>query len=163
MAASVQVEVRETRGPWPYIVIEGRKQGHVMRVVPLHPGPGLAIPIHASKPKVFPGVWDFPAEPQERAGGIKFIAVQLEMLPQDSERVYNSGWWQRFEIVMEEAGVGFFNIKGRVVSDYNIRNTKQLMEVLDQGPVTLKVLLKAGIVGKCFNRNVPLSIPTKGE
>ena len=164
MDSSIDIQIGEVWGPWSNVLIEGRKKDHVVGVVPLHPGPGLAIPVHASKPEVLPGVWNFPTNAQETARGIKLVAVQSKLFAKDLKGIHRPVRRWRFQLVVDKASVGFFKVEGvAIVRNRNITRAKDLMEVLYKEPVILQVLLVARVVWESPDGNFLFPGPTISE
>ncbi len=164
MAARIKIEVRKIRGPWLDIVKELVKQGDVMAVITAHRPPRLGVPPHTPKPEVFPGVWKLTPYAKESAGGVKLIAIQAELLPQNLEGVDGAvGRW-RFKLMVNKSGIGFFEIEAiAVVSNGDIATAEELMEVLDQEPVVGEVLFVTRIVWEGLDRYLATALPAVRE
>ena len=164
MAAGIEIQVGKIRGPWPYVFIEGRKKDHVVGVVPLHPGPGLAIPVHASKPEVLPGVWNFPTNAQETARGIKLVAVQSKLFAKDLKGIHRPVRRWRFQLVVDKASVGFFKVEGvAIVRHSNITSREQFMQLFNEHPVILDISLIPLEVWKSPDCNLLITRPLVGK
>lgn len=164
MTAGIEIEIGEVRGPWANVLIEGRKKGHVMSIIPAHLGPGFSVSVHTSKPEMFAGMWELPANTKESASGVKLIAIKLEMLSEDFEGIdlFVRRWG--FKLMVDKPRVGFFDIEGvAIVSDRNITRGDQLMEILYEQPVILEAILVSRVVRQCLNSDASFIGPSVGE
>jgi len=164
VAARIQIEIREVRGPWLDVFEQPREEGDVMGVVSLHSGPRLAVPAHAAKPEMFTSVWEFPSEPEEGAGRVKLVRIELEMFPKNFEGINRAKRGRWFKLVVDKSGIGFFEVEGvAVVSDGNVASAEELMQLFDQWPVILEILLVPFKVGEGPDRGHFLVCPTIGK
>ncbi len=109
-------------------------------------------------------VWEFPPDPEKAAGGIQLIRVELEVFPKNLEGVDSAKRGRRFKLMVDKAGVGFFEIKGiAVMSDGNITRAKELVQLFDQEPVVLEVLLVPLKIGQGPDYDVSFVGPAVGE
>ncbi len=164
MAAGIEIEVREIRGPWLNIVVQGIKKHYVMGIITAHDGPGLTITPHTTEPEVFAGMWKLSPYAQESTGGVKLVGVQAELFPQDFKRINGAVRRWRFKVVVDKPSVGFFKVEGiAIVSDGYIAGTKELMEFFDKEPVIVEALLVERIVRKSADGHLFAITPTIGE
>ncbi len=162
MATSIKIQVWEVRGPWTNVIIKGRVKGNVVGIVSTHFGPRFSVTLHTAEPHVFPGMWQFPADTKKSTGGIKLIAVQLEVFPENRKRVNNAIRRGRFELVVKKAGVGFFSVKGGIVGNQDIARADKRVEILHEAPVISRALFISRIIGKGFDLNALLVGPSVG-
>ncbi len=164
MAAGIEVQVRKIRSIGPDIIKKFIKQHYVMGIITAHSLPGFGITPHAPEPEVLPGVWKLSPYSQESAGGIKLIGIQAELFPQDFKRVYGAERRWGLKLVVQKAGVGFFEIEGiAVVSDGYVTRTEELMEFFNKSPIVIEILFVAGEVGQRLNNDLALVRPAVGE
>ncbi len=164
MTTRINIEVRKVGGPWRNVLIQVRKQGHIVSIIAPHFGPGFSITAHTSEPEMFPGMWELPSNPQESTSGVKLIAVQLEVLSQYLQSVNGTKRRRRFQLMVDKPSVGFFKVEGIAsVSDGYIAGTKELMEFFDKEPVIVEALLVERIVRKSADGHLFAITPTIGE
>ena len=164
MAARIEIQVGKIWGPWSNIFIEGRKQGHVVGIIPAHFGPGLAVTAHTPKPKMLAGMWDLPTNAQETASGIKLIAVQSKLFAKDLKGIHRPVRRWRFQLVVDKASVGFFKIEGvAIVRHSNITSREQFMQLFNEHPVILDISLIPFEVWKSPDCNLLITRPLVGK
>ncbi len=141
MAAGIQIEIRKVGRPAPNVLKQRAEQGHVVSIVPPHQCPSLDLASHTAEPEVFPGVWELTPDAKEPAGGVKLVAIQAELLPENLQRVDGSirRWW--LEVMIEKAGVGFFEVECvAIVCDGYVTGAKQLMELFNESSILVEGL-----------------------
>ncbi len=164
MTAGIEVQVRKIRSIGPDIIKELIKKHYVMGIITAHRLPRLEVSPHAPEPEVLPGVFKLTPYAEESAGHIKLIGIQAELFPQDFKRVDSTVRRWGLKLVVQKAGVGFFEIEGvAVVSDGYVTRTEELMEFFNKSPIVIEILFVAGEVGQCFNNDPLLVRPTIGE
>lgn len=164
MAARIQIEVREIRGPWLDIVIERREENNVVRVVFSHKGPGGVVSAHTTEPEVFTGMWEFAAYAEETAGDIKFIGIELEVLAENLKGVHRTKRGRRFKLMIQHPSRGFFEVEGiAIMSDGDIAGTKDFMKVFYQSPVIFQILLIPWVIREGFDGDSVLVRPSVGK
>ena len=164
MTTRINIEVRKVGGPWRNVLIQVRKQGHIVSIIAPHFGPGFSITAHTSEPEMFPGVWELPSNPQESTSGVKLIAVQLEVLSQYLQSVNGTKRRRRFQLMVDKPGVGFFEIEGiAVVRNSDVAAGEELMKLLHEEPVVLEIMLVPGIMRKSADRYALITPPAVGE
>ena len=162
--ASIEIQIGEIRGPWPDVTVKRIKKHYVMGIITAHLGPGVPISSHAAEPQVLPGVWKLSPYAQESASGVKLIGIQAELFPQDFKRVDGSIRRWRFKLVINKAGVGFFEVEGvAIVSNSDITRTEELMKFFDELPIILEVSSVSGEVGESPDNCLVLTLPSVGE
>ncbi len=160
MIARIQIKVGEVRGPWLDIVKERIGKHYVVGVITAHRFPGLPVAPHATKPEMLPGVFEFTPYSQESAGGVKLIAVQSKLFAKDLKRIYRSVRRWRFQLVIDKAGVGFFEIKGvAIMRDSNITCREQFMQFFNERPIILDILSEGREVRQSADGNMTVIGP----
>lgn len=164
MSARIKIDVRQIRGPFGDVVIKPTQQGHIVGVISFQGLKRRRVTGHAAKPQVLAGIWQLPTQPQDAASGIQLIASQIEVLSEDLKSVHRFDWRCRLETVIEKAGAGFFKVEGvAIVRDRYITSREELVKLLCQHPVVLRVFLVPWIVGKRTNRDLAIIQPFVGE
>ncbi len=149
MAAGIEIQVGEIRGPWSDVLIERVKKGYVMGIITAHQGPGLHVPPHTAEPEMLSGVWKLTPYSKKTTGGVQLIGIQAELFPEDFKRVDGSIRRWGCKLVVEKSSVGFFEVKLiAVVSDGYITRTEELMKFFDERPVIAEVLFISRVVGQ---------------
>ena len=164
MTPRIKIEVGKIDGPWLDVLIERVKQDNVVSIIPTHLGPGLTVPPHTAKPEVLSGMWELTPDAEKSTSGVQLVGVQSELPPQDLESVYFLERWGRLQLVIEKAGIGFFKVEVvAIVGNRYVTRSKELVQLLDQNPIVLDVLLVTGVVGERTDRDFLDIGPAVGE
>ena len=164
MAASIEIEVREIRGPCPYVFIQLHEQVHVMRVVPAHYLPRPFVPPHTAEPEMLSSMGELASDTQVAASGIQLVRIQAELFAEYFEGVDCTVRRWGLELVVYKPGVGFLEIEGvAVMCDGNVTRAEQLVQLFYKHPVLVKGFFVSWKIRQGSHGDLTIASPTVGE